>query len=129
MILFCDRNMGRRIPEALRSLGLDVHCHDDHFPQDTPDDELLARVGDAGWLLLTRDMRFLKAPSQSRALVDHGVGCFVLHSAASLPRWDAVRIIACNWDHIVAAAEQARRPFLHRLYLRHAVRPVNLPGL
>ena len=128
MILFCDRNMGKKIPAALRSLGLSVLCHDDHFAPDTLDDELLERVGKEGWLIVTRDMRFLKIPSQARSLIDHNVGCFVLYRAASLPRWDAVRIIARNWDHIVASARSERRPFLHKLYLRHAVRQVDLPS-
>lgn len=126
MTLFCDRNIGKRIPEALGRLGLCVVWHDDIFPQDTPDDALLERVGREGWLFVTRDMRFLTVTSQRRALIDHQVACFVLHKAASLRRWDTVRIIALHWDHIVSASGEEPRPFLHRLYLRHGVQRIEL---
>lgn len=128
MTFFCDRNMGRGIPAALKLLGLPVISRDEKFAQDTPDDVWLEQAGQQGWAVLTRDMRFLRVQSQRRALRDHSVGCFVLWKAASLPRWDAVRIIARNWDEIQAAVRDESRPFLHRLYLRHPVRRVDLPA-
>jgi len=128
MILFFDRNMGKSIPDALHLLDLPVKKHDEHFGPTTTDEEWLAKVGEEGWLAITRDKGVLRKQSQRRALADHRVGCFVLVGAANLPRWDSVRIIARNWDRIRQLAAGEERPFLWKLYLRAPAKCVDLAG-
>jgi hypothetical protein len=41
---FFDRNLGHRVPEALRADGWLVEMHDDHFAEDTPDEVILEAV-------------------------------------------------------------------------------------
>jgi hypothetical protein len=56
-VYFCDRNLGKRFGQELRRQGLVVELHDDHFPQDTPDEDLLRHVAAQGWVILTLDKR------------------------------------------------------------------------
>jgi hypothetical protein len=49
-IYFVDRSLGRGIVvETLRAAGQQVHAHDDHFAQNTPDTTWLTEVGRRGW--------------------------------------------------------------------------------
>jgi hypothetical protein len=45
LVYFTDRDLGKRFPEILRSSGLTVERHGDHFAPDTPDEVWLQAVG------------------------------------------------------------------------------------
>lgn len=128
MTLFFDRNMGHALPEALRLLGLPTEKHDDHFAANAHDEEWLPEVGRRGWVVITHDKRIRTNESQRKALLDHGVGCFVLRGTGHLTRWAMVRMIARHWDHIDKTVKTAARPFLHRLYARGGAKPEQLPS-
>ena len=58
MEFFADRDLGRyEFPGALRSAGIVVHAHADHFPQRTPDFEWLPLATAKGWIVLTNDRK------------------------------------------------------------------------
>ncbi len=53
---FIDRCLGsKRIVETLRSAGITVEAHDDHFDKGALDVEWLPEVGKKGWVVLTKD--------------------------------------------------------------------------
>lgn len=56
-VYFTDRDLGKRFPEILRSSGLTVERHEDHFTPDTPDETWLEAAGKRGWIALTHDRR------------------------------------------------------------------------
>jgi len=48
-VLFIDRNLGRHVVRsALRAAGIPCEIHDDHLPQDAPDEAWLSLVGRKG---------------------------------------------------------------------------------
>jgi len=47
-VYFTDRDLGKRFPEILRSGGLTVERHGDHFAPDTADEVWLEAVGKRG---------------------------------------------------------------------------------
>jgi PIN like domain len=51
-VYFTDRDLGKRFPEILRSGGLTVERHADHFAADTADEVWLKQVGRRGWIAL-----------------------------------------------------------------------------
>ena len=56
LTLFLDRNLGKHIiARKLRSAGMKVEVHDDHLPQDAPDEEWVALVGRKAWVAITKD--------------------------------------------------------------------------
>jgi len=126
--LFCDRNLGRKVPDALKLLGLPVEKHDDHFPQDEKDETLLRELGKRQWVMVTDDEKLTRNQSALTALSDHRARCFVLAGAGHRPRWYAVRIIARNWDRIEELVANQAAPFLYKLYLKQSVRSVALPS-
>ena len=63
-VYFTDRDLGKRFPDILRSSGLTVEAHGDHFAPDTPDEAWLEAVGKRGWIALTHDRRIRYKPNE-----------------------------------------------------------------
>jgi hypothetical protein len=74
-----DRSLGKHtIAEALRQAGVEVHIHDDHFPQNAMDETWLREVGRRGWIVLTKDTWIRRRSNERTALMHAGVRAFVL---------------------------------------------------
>ena len=84
-VYFTDRDLGKRFPEILRSSGLNVERHGDHFAPDTPDAEWLEVVGDRGWIAITHDRRIRYKPNERDAVMLHRVALLVVVGAAPFP--------------------------------------------
>jgi predicted nuclease of predicted toxin-antitoxin system len=78
-VYFVDRSLGRGIVvETLRAAGHEVHAHDDHFAQNTPDTEWLVEVGRRQWVVLTKDKNIRSNQLELRALLQAKVACVML---------------------------------------------------
>ena len=93
---FTDRDLGHRFAQLLRDAGVRVERHDDHFKPTAPDDEWIAKVGERGWIALTRDARIRYSPlalsvlRESKARVFVLVGKLTTEQAAELfLRWQS----------------------------------------
>jgi uncharacterized protein with PIN domain len=76
LIFFVDRSLGQKvIAEKLRQSGVNVEIHDDHFPQDAPDEHWIAEVGEKGWVVLTKDDRIRYRPLRLRRIEDTKSAC------------------------------------------------------
>jgi len=62
----------------LRTAGLSVEVHDDHFPQDALDPEWLSAVGERNWIVVTRDERIRYNVAEKQAIRRAKVRAFVL---------------------------------------------------
>lgn len=79
VIFFIDASLGRKtVAQALRNVGAKVETHDDHFPQGTPDELWLYKVGEQGWVVLTKDDRIRYRELERQALLAASVRAFVL---------------------------------------------------
>ena len=63
-VYFTDRDLGKQFGAILKSAGLRVERHADHFRHDTPDEKWLAEVGRRGWTALTHDGRIRYKPTE-----------------------------------------------------------------
>ena len=126
MIFFFDRNIGKKVPRALKILGLAVEWHDDHFPQDCPDDQWMPSVAANGWTVIGHDKKFHQNQAELWAVKQHALGCFYLWGAQAL-KWEKVRVFARAYDKIVAAITTDRPPFVYRVDRRGVLRRVTLP--
>jgi hypothetical protein len=57
VVFFTDRDLGLTFPAILRSAGLRVERHADHFAPDCPDEMWLRDVANRGWIAVTHDGR------------------------------------------------------------------------
>jgi PIN like domain len=84
-VYFTDRDLGKQFGTILRSGGLTVERHADHFVHDTPDEVWLAEVGRRGWIALTHDGRIRYKPTERDAVMRHGVALLVIVGKAPFP--------------------------------------------
>lgn len=77
-VFFVDRSLGRHVvADALRAAGARVEVHDDHFPQDAPDEVWLPVVGQREWAVLTKDDRIRYRQAETTAAASAGVALFI----------------------------------------------------
>ena len=129
LTFYFDRSFGRRLPEALRRLGLAVEFQHDkksRFPASAPDDKWLAEVGKRNWVVFSHDQKFHLLPAELSAIKQHNVGCFYLWGP-NAKTWDKARVFAKAYDRIVAAVKLEHRPFIYHVTKSGALKKVKMP--
>ena len=115
-VYFTDRDLGKAFPEILRSGGLTVERHRDHFAHDTPDEIWLRDVGKWGWIALTHDRRIRYKPNERNAVMRHSVGLLVIIGAAPFP--DLARAFVTSLPIVEQFVQEYKSPFIAKVYRR-----------
>lgn len=111
---FTDRDLGKQFGAILKTGGLIVERHVDHFAADTPDDVWLAEVGRRGWIALTHDRRIRYKPNERDAVMRHRVGLLVIVGAAPFAELaDAFLATLPSVEHFL---EHQKPPFIAKVY-------------
>jgi hypothetical protein len=113
-VYFTDRDLGKRFAEILRSNGLTVEQHADHFAPDTADDLWLGEVGKRGWIALTHDRRIRYKPNERDAVRRNRVGLLVIIGAA--PFADLARAFVVTLPRIEHFLARHKPPFIAKVY-------------
>ncbi len=80
-IFFIDRCLGKHpILEKLRATGIAVEIHDDHFPQNTLDADWIPKIGEWGWIILTKDKQIARNTLERQAVARAKIRMFTLAS-------------------------------------------------
>lgn len=114
VVFFTDRNLGKQFPRILKDAGIAVEHHFDHFPDTTKDEEWLAAIGQQGWYALTHDQRIRYKPNEQTAVMQAGVGLFVLVGKA--PFSELATNFVATLPKIERFIQQTPRPFIARIY-------------
>lgn len=124
MEFFADRDLGRyEFPGSLRSAGLVVHAHADHFEQRTPDAEWLPHVAAKGWIVLTNDRKIRSRALEVHAVMTSGARVLAL-IGGSLPAAELARNFLNTHQKVVAFVAAHPAPWIARLY-----RPTPVEGV
>jgi predicted nuclease of predicted toxin-antitoxin system len=105
----------KHIAEALRSSGITVEIHSDHFAPGAADVDWLPEVGRQGWIVLTKDANIGKRTLEKIAVAQSHIKMFTLASQ-NLSGDDMVAIFQ---KAIVPMQEFARKntaPFIAKIY-------------
>lgn len=82
VVFFLDEGLGRyEVAQALRVAGYEVKAHFQEFEPGTPDEVWLPRVGERGYLVLSKDDAIRLNHGQRRILLEAGVRAFFLGRA------------------------------------------------
>jgi len=114
-VIFIDRSVPRGVADAVKKMRKDVLWLEDKFPQDVRDTEWLAMAGDEGWLVITHDTKIRARPGERQAIVEHGVGCFILSYKQPLKKGEIVDLIASTLDEMERKFEATPRPFIYTI--------------
>lgn len=117
LILLLDENLsGHRIVEGLTSVGIPVKPQTDLMARGIPDEEVLSILAQhPECYLLSKDSDFHKKPVIRDALIEHGVGAFVITSHKGKRADELVALIAKAWKRIEKFAEKHNRPFVAKI--------------
>lgn len=136
-VFFCDRNLGKGFARRLRELGLAVELHDDHFPPDEPDEDLLRTVALQGWVVLTLDKRMRYRQEEKAAILGYGAGVILLPFPKN-PQKDWLLVLASEFyqaqPKVLAFLQRTPPPFLARFHVdprksgrkRHRIKAIPL---
>lgn len=112
VVFFIDRSLGRfEVATALRAAGLRVEVHDDHFPQDAPDETWLTHAGDREWVVVTRDKRIRYRPLEKQSLINARVRALVMTAAAATGAQTASALIKALPD-VLGLLERRQGPWI-----------------
>ena len=115
VVYFIDRSLGRTAGLVLRDAGATVELHDDHFAQDTPDAELLPKVGERGWLFITKDKRIRYSVLEREAVIKSNLRVFVL-AGGNLSGEQMGTLLLSNRAKIERLARKQKPPFIAGIY-------------
>lgn len=81
-VFFVDRALGEKVfPRALVTAGIRAESHSVHFAPDAPDEIWISEVARKGWFALSNDKRIYVNPVQRAAVLEAGLGYFILTGA------------------------------------------------
>ena len=113
-VYFTDRDLGKQFGAILRSSGLTVERHADHFDHDTTDEVWLAEVGKRGWIALTHDSRIRYKPTERGPVVRHGVALLVIVGKTPFP--ERARAFVTTLPRIERFIDSHDPPFIAKVY-------------
>jgi hypothetical protein len=113
-VYFTDRDLGKRFPEILKSGGVTVERHGDHFAPDAADEAWLETVGKRGWIALTHDRRIRYKPNERDAVTRHRVALLVIVGAA--PFSDLAHAFVISLPVIESFLRRYQAPFIAKVY-------------
>ena len=113
-VYFTDRDLGKAFPDMLRSKGLIVERHDDHFPSNASDEAWLELVGERGWIALTHNLRIRYTPNERDAVMQHRVALLVIMGKAPLS--ELARSFVATLPGIERFLVGHKPPFIAKIY-------------
>ncbi len=128
LIFVLDENLsGRRIVDGLAARGIHVKPQTDLMPRGITDEEVLtalARHPDC--CLLTKDKHFHMRPVIRSAILEHGIGTFVITSDKGKTASELVELIAKAWNRIQQFAREHHPPFIVKILANGRIMAVKL---
>lgn len=126
LVFFIDRSVGKHsVAGPLRSAGLQVEIHDDHFPPDAKDQDWLPIVGKRGWIVITCDARIRYRRLELTAALNAGVGMFVIVSK-NLTGPQIADILLASSKRIRRFILHNPKPFVARIYRDGTIRNLDV---
>ncbi len=112
-MIFVDGSMPRSVADELKAVGKDAKAKVELFKDGTKDPEWLQRVGEKGWLAITRDEYIRFRPGEKQAIIDHRVGCFIFTYKNSLKKAEIVELVLKHIEKMEQAFATTPRPFIY----------------
>lgn len=122
-VFFIDRCLGKHpIAEEIRSAGVQVEIHDDHFPAGATDQEWIPQVGRKGWIVLTKDQRIAYNALERQAVARVGIRMFTL-SSGNVSGKDTAIAFRKALNPMLKFISKNPAPFIAKVYKDGSVKP------
>lgn len=124
MIFFLlDENIPQKVAKALAALDFPVAHALDHFDRGKPDEDLFPELKARGWILVTHDAGMWRKKGQREALLQAGIGAFILVSSAAFSPPELTGLLIRRLPEMIDIAQRTRRPFVLRVPDRGKIGP------
>ena len=118
--------MGSKVvANALREQGFPVELLEDRFANDAADEEWLPKIGELGWLILTKDDKIRRRPVERDALLRSGARAFVLPSG-NMSGQEMASTVVKALPKIQRFVNKNQPPFIARISKAGDVRKIEL---
>lgn len=115
MILFCDEDIGTKVPDALRLVGYETFSMKQKGWLSQDDTDWLTKAGQSGWLAFSSNKRMLKVVQERKTIIREKVGIVFLTSGEEhLPK--VLRLLLTKWPWLELINDTEPRPFAFFLY-------------
>ncbi|UXI68939.1 hypothetical protein [Tahibacter amnicola] len=125
-VFFTDRDLGKQFPEILKSAGLVVERHAEHFAPDCPDPAWLREIGSRGWIAITHDRNIRYKPNELAAVVEHDVALLVVIGHARYA--ELAQAFVATLPRILRFVGQHHPPYIAKVYRPGASEAAIDPG-
>jgi hypothetical protein len=126
LIPYFDENLGTKIPQALKLLGLRaIPGASKRYGSGQIDIDYLKRAGQKGWLAVSANKRMLAVPDEKDTIVGEKVG-IVFITEGQMKRPDLMLLLLRKWAWLEEIDTNELRPFAYYLYPYGKVRKVSL---
>jgi hypothetical protein len=115
MLLYCDEDVGTKVPNALKLVGLKAVSAVSKGAISEPDIQWLERVGQKGWLGLSCNKNILNVLEERDTILRNNVGIVFLTSGNLHPK-DKLLLILRKRRWIETICETTVKPFAFFLY-------------
>jgi hypothetical protein len=112
-VIFIDASIPRTVADELKKVRDDVVFKHDIFLPGTDDPIWLRKVGIEGWLSITHDGRIRTRPGERAAIMENGVGCFILTYRQDLQKPEIVRMVFDYLPEMERRFSSTPRPFIY----------------
>jgi len=122
-----DENISPYVVESLRPLGKPVgHVVDvPELGRGTPDGRIIEFLGErSDWILVTQDKKMRRKKHQRQAMLDAGLGVFVLTGRAEKSNDALVVLLLQCWPDMMKLASRTSRPFIFGISDRRKIEPI-----
>jgi hypothetical protein len=123
LILYCDEDVGTKVPKALKLVGLRAVPGVSKGGPSEPDIQWLNRVGEKGWLGLSCNKNMLSVPEERDAITNNRVG-IVFFTSGNLHPKDKLLLILRKWQWLETVDAAEEKPFAFYLYMTGQTRKV-----
>lgn len=116
-VIFLDRNLGTTIiANSLRqNKSIVVEIHDDHFPPDAKDEEILTTIGERHWIFLTKDKRIRYNKPAQLAIEKAKVKMFYLSTRGDLQGKEMAEIFNKALSRIIRFSHNNKPPYIVKI--------------
>lgn len=125
MEIYLDENLSPFVAEALNQLCKGHFSHVEVFStvhkigRGKKDEEIIPYIGQAGGVLITKDLNIHRTNVQFELCKQHQIGLFflVLQKGQS-KHWDIIKLLINRWEEIINNSQNERLPFAFRVKIR-----------
>jgi len=128
-VYFTDRDLGKRFPDILTSVGLTVERHHDLFLADGTDEQWLEHCGKNGRIAISHNQRIRYTPNELAAVIRHSVALLIVIGKVPLP--DLGHNFVTSLARIETFLDRHEPPYIAKVYRPSAAvlkRKPTMPG-